>query len=194
MAKVLVDCIFGLHVHGTCRLVQDYDLGLAQECPRQRHFLPLADTQFRSIAEHSAVKPYPIPYRCLYSKDIANLMMAGRDISATQIALQLHDQGLEMVEVGQRFSTLSEPSKAFEAMVISGQLTHDDNRVMRWMVDCVSVVQDANDNIRPAKPDRRKSSKRIDGVAAAVNALFCLLRHEGGTSVYEERGVLVLDD
>ena len=30
---------------------------------------------------------YSIPYRCLYSKDIANLMMAGRDISATQIAL-----------------------------------------------------------------------------------------------------------
>ncbi len=30
---------------------------------------------------------YAIPYRCLYSKDVVNLMMAGRDISATQVAL-----------------------------------------------------------------------------------------------------------
>ncbi len=30
---------------------------------------------------------YSIPYRCLYAKDVANLMMAGRDISVTQVAL-----------------------------------------------------------------------------------------------------------
>lgn len=30
---------------------------------------------------------YNIPFRCLYSKDISNLMMAGRNISATHIAL-----------------------------------------------------------------------------------------------------------
>ncbi len=30
---------------------------------------------------------YSIPYRSLYAKDVSNLMMAGRDISATQIAL-----------------------------------------------------------------------------------------------------------
>lgn len=30
---------------------------------------------------------YPIPYRCFYSKDIANLFMAGRDISVSHIAL-----------------------------------------------------------------------------------------------------------
>ncbi len=30
---------------------------------------------------------YSIPYRSLYSKDVANLMLAGRDISVTQIAL-----------------------------------------------------------------------------------------------------------
>ena len=30
--------------------------------------------------------PYPIPYRCLYSKNIDNLMFAGRNISSTHIA------------------------------------------------------------------------------------------------------------
>jgi len=31
--------------------------------------------------------PYSIPFRCLYSRNIANLMMAGRDISASHLAL-----------------------------------------------------------------------------------------------------------
>jgi hypothetical protein len=42
---------------------------------------------FRSIAEHISIYPYPIPFRCLYSKDIDNLMMAGRDISVSHVAL-----------------------------------------------------------------------------------------------------------
>ena len=33
------------------------------------------------------IKPYPIPLRCLYSKSIANLFMAGKDISVTHVAL-----------------------------------------------------------------------------------------------------------
>jgi len=32
-------------------------------------------------------KPYSIPFRCLYSKNIKNLMMAGRNVSASHIAL-----------------------------------------------------------------------------------------------------------
>jgi len=33
------------------------------------------------------IKPYPIPYRCLYSRNIPNLFMAGRNISVTHVAL-----------------------------------------------------------------------------------------------------------
>ena len=42
---------------------------------------------FRTYAEFNKVKPYPIPYRCLYSKNIANLLMAGRNVSLTHVAL-----------------------------------------------------------------------------------------------------------
>jgi len=43
--------------------------------------------EFRSIAKHTRVDPYPIPFRCLYSRNISNLMMAGRNISVTHVAL-----------------------------------------------------------------------------------------------------------
>jgi len=42
---------------------------------------------FRTYAEFNKVKPYPIPYRCLYSKNIDNLLMAGRCVSLTHVAL-----------------------------------------------------------------------------------------------------------
>jgi len=42
---------------------------------------------FRTYAQFNKVKPYPIPYRCLYSKNIENLLMAGRNVSLTHVAL-----------------------------------------------------------------------------------------------------------
>lgn len=43
--------------------------------------------EFRSVAKFFHIPPYPIPYRCLYSRNINNLFMAGRNISVTHVAL-----------------------------------------------------------------------------------------------------------
>ena len=42
---------------------------------------------FRSEARTVQIEPYPIPYRCLYSRNVNNLFMAGRNISVTHVAL-----------------------------------------------------------------------------------------------------------
>lgn len=42
---------------------------------------------FQSTAHHVKIEPYPIPYRCFYSRNVPNLMMAGRNISVTHVAL-----------------------------------------------------------------------------------------------------------
>lgn len=42
---------------------------------------------FRSFAYHRGIeKPYPVPYRCLYSKDIDNLFLGGRIVSMSHVA------------------------------------------------------------------------------------------------------------
>ena len=43
--------------------------------------------EFRSVARHTKIDPYAIPYRCLYSRNVENLMMAGRNVSVTHVAL-----------------------------------------------------------------------------------------------------------
>jgi len=43
--------------------------------------------EFKTICKTPAIQPYPIPYRCFYSRNVENLFMAGRDISVTHVAL-----------------------------------------------------------------------------------------------------------
>jgi hypothetical protein len=53
--------------------------------PKQTQHYP--GQEYRSVAKHKEIKPYPFPYRCLYSRNVSNLFMAGRDISVTHVAL-----------------------------------------------------------------------------------------------------------
>lgn len=53
--------------------------------PKNKEHFP--DKEFKSIAVHKKIHPYPIPYRCFYSRNVDNLFMAGRNISVTHVAL-----------------------------------------------------------------------------------------------------------
>lgn len=96
--------------------------------------------------------------------------------NAAETVNELANEGLTMVPLRQGYASLSSPSKELERLVMGSTvdvplLVHGGNPVLRWMADNVEVVTDPNGNIRPTKPDRRKSAKRIDGIAAIVNAL-----------------------
>jgi hypothetical protein len=47
----------------------------------------MEEEPFLSYASHENIKPYTVPYRCLYSRNVNNLFMAGRNISVTHVAL-----------------------------------------------------------------------------------------------------------
>ena len=68
---------------GTCCTTWAIDLHFPMPA-NQRHY---PGEPFRSICTHNRHHAYPIPYRCFYSRNVANLFMAGRDISVTHVAL-----------------------------------------------------------------------------------------------------------
>ena len=49
-----------------------------------RHF---PGKEFKAATKHIYIYPYAAPYRCLYSRNVDNLFMAGRNISVTHVAL-----------------------------------------------------------------------------------------------------------
>jgi phage terminase large subunit-like protein len=71
-------------------------------------------------------------------------------------------------------------------------LRHGGNPVLRWMVGNVATTQDPAGNI---KPDRQKSTEKIDGIVATVMAIGRAMAHaDTGVSRYEEEDLLFLDD
>jgi len=99
-----------------------------------------------------------------------------------------------LVEVRQGYATLSAPAKLFEALILSGRLRHDGNPVMRWNVANCEIASDPAGNIKPVKPGGdARSSRRIDGVPASLNALSRLmLAPEPKRSAYADRGVRII--
>ena len=51
------------------------------------HIPGLTEAPFTAYSRTTPITPYAVPYRCLYSRNINNLFMAGRNISVTHIAL-----------------------------------------------------------------------------------------------------------
>jgi phage terminase large subunit-like protein len=88
--------------------------------------------------------------------------------NATNIASKLAGEGLKMVEFRQGFKTFSEPTKRFLGMILDRQIHHGSNAVLNWMASNIVVTQDPAGNL---KPDKAKSSEKIDGLVAKIMAL-----------------------
>ena len=99
----------------------------------------------------------------------------------------LEGLGSTVVPFGQGFKDMSPPSKRLE-LVLERNVAHGGHPVLRWMMDNIFVRTDPTGNI---KPDKEKSTEKIDGAVAAIMALDRAIRHGGSTgSVYDERGIL----
>jgi phage terminase large subunit-like protein len=85
--------------------------------------------------------------------------------NATQLALQLQDEGLPVTLFGQGYASMSAPSKELERQVIGGLLDHGGHPALRWCAGNVAVESDPAENIKPTK---KKSTERIDPLVAGI--------------------------
>jgi len=105
--------------------------------------------------------------------------------NATQLVLELIDEGLTMAPFGQGFVSMSAPTKELEKLAIQGKLHHSGNPVLRWMASNVELRRDPAGNI---KIDKAKSSEKVDGMvslAMAIGEYLTLFSQETG-SIYDD--------
>ena len=111
---------------------------------------------------------------------------------AVQMSQNLEDVGFTVVPFGQGFKDMSPPSKELMKLALEGKLAHGGHPVLAWMADNITVRQDPAGNI---KPDKQKSTEKIDGIVALIMALDRAIRCgsvESSESVYDERGLLFI--
>lgn len=107
---------------------------------------------------------------------------------AVQMVQNLEGLGFTVVPFGQGFKDMSPPTKRLMELVLERNVAHGGHPVLRWMMDNIFVRTDPAGNI---KPDKEKSTEKIDGAVAAIMALDRAVRNGGSTgSVYDERGIL----
>jgi phage terminase large subunit-like protein len=91
--------------------------------------------------------------------------------NATGTANYCQARGIPVQLVSQTAAGLSAPMKELMRLTVSRAWNHQGHPVARWCFDSVEVKRDDQDNIRPVKPDRQKTAKRIDAVPAVVMAI-----------------------
>jgi phage terminase large subunit-like protein len=100
---------------------------------------------------------------------------------AQQLANELLDEAVPMVELRPTVQNFSEPMKSWEALVLDGRFHHDGNPLFRWMVSNVVCHRDAKDNIYPRK---ERPENKIDGPVAIIMALNRALAAEPEAGPY----------
>ena len=108
--------------------------------------------------------------------------------NATQMSQNLADIGFTMIQFNQNFRDMSPPTKELMRLVLSQMIAHGGHPVLRWMMDNIFIRKDPSGNI---KPDKEKSTEKIDGVVALIMALDRATKCGTGGSIYDERDMLV---
>lgn len=112
--------------------------------------------------------------------------------NASQVSVDLENAGIKVVHFYQKAMNFNAPMQKLETLVLKGEIAHEGNPVMTWQAGNVVALEDSNGNI---KPDRKKSSEKIDGVVATLMGIGrWMVEPDGGSkqSVYETRGMRTL--
>ena len=124
-------------------------------------------------------------------KDIDDIMVKyqiqaigfDRHMAYSGVIQELQDLEAPMVEFGQGYVSMSEPTKTLERLIKSEGFNHAGNPVMRWMMGNIEIKIDPADNI---KIDKGKSQEKVDGPVSYVMALGMEnTTPEKVTSIYE---------
>lgn len=111
--------------------------------------------------------------------------------NSSQTIIDLQNEGMECNPFGQGYGSMSAPTKEFEKLVLTEKIEHFGNPVLRWVLSSTVVKTDPAGNI---KPDKERSTQKIDGIVAAIMALgeWMTAQANDESNPYGNRGLLTL--
>jgi phage terminase large subunit-like protein len=130
------------------------------------------------IETHGDVTDYNVLKRDLLEDyKLFDIRVIGYDnYNAAQLVTELTNMGLPMQMVGQGFKYLSPATKELQRLIADKRIEHN-NTLWSWMCGNAVALQDNHNNIKPIK-ENPKSHLKIDGLAAALDALVLLMDNE----------------
>jgi len=109
--------------------------------------------------------------------------------NASQLVIDLTDEGLPMTPYGQGFASMNTPCRELEKLVLGKQINHGGHKVLRWACSNLAMKSDPAGNI---KMDKSKSTERIDPMVSLVMALGSYMNDDSDDSSYDDRGIVFI--
>jgi phage terminase large subunit-like protein len=116
------------------------------------------------VIDHSKIRKWVLDYSTRHKIEQIVVDITG----ATQLAVELQGEGLDVKEYPQSFRAMTAPTKRLEALVLERKLRHGGNPALAAQAAAVTVETNVYEDIRPVK---KKSTGRIDAIVALLFAL-----------------------
>jgi phage terminase large subunit-like protein len=101
--------------------------------------------------------------------------------NSSQFVINCQQHGFFMTPYSQTVGSLNRPTKELERAILSKYAEFDNNEITRHCFRNVELVSDAFGNVRPSK---KNPEKKIDGVAASLNAYGMYLENSGYSDIF----------
>lgn len=150
---------------------------IARAQTEKREFVGWRDQGWLEVHEGGVIDEDAIATRLEWIRQKFDLQEVAYDPWGMKyLAKKLDQRRFPMVEHRQGYASISQPMKRVEEMVAQGKLRHGGNPVLQWQVANVHRDQDAAENI---KPNKQKSTGRIDAAVAMIMAIGRAEANEG---------------
>ncbi len=104
------------------------------------------------------------------------------------IIADLQDDGFNVIDFGQGYTSMSPAIDSFYELLFDGKLRHNNNPIMKWMAEGTKVIENPSGL---KKFDKGGSNRRIDGIIAMLMGLSIAVIDTADSKInYEE----LLDD
>lgn len=144
--------------------------------------IPLGGGQLREwplldITEGNIIDYSRIVQRIAVLKELFSIQALGYDPKfATETMKQITDLGINTIQVNQGATTTSEPFQSTIRKVAGRKIRHNGNQLFSWAMANARIKTFDDNLLRLVKPDRQKTSKRIDPISAWICAEYCRLK------------------
>ena len=109
--------------------------------------------------------------------------------NATQFAIQLEEAGASFKAFTQNTKHFNEPVCWIERNVMTKNLDHGGNEIMRWMASNVTLFRDSSGLVRF---DKKRSQEKIDGLVSLAMSVGDYLDRKEKQSIYNKRDGLLM--
>lgn len=153
------------------------DLLLKQEKQTKQPYRAWAQAGYLQVTEGNIIDYRAIQKKIDWMVEVFDVREIGIDPRfAGDFTAQLIEQGRNAITVPPNFGSLSGPTQLLLDLYQSRRFRHGAHPILDWNAACCDTRSNGNEGIMFVKPDRKKSDKRIDGIAACVNALAMWLK------------------